>query len=389
MKKFLIVVLAALFCLGFALPAMAAVQVGGMITTDFYYYDKSKEAQAGGLVQGATTLYDGVSEIQINLPQAYNRFNVRFNTDDNVLIGFIELRQGAPDVDKESGLIWNYGWLMWQVAPNHRFMIGRQTQAYSIGNPELSLGSNAGHNLAGGFNYVGAASTDAIRWYVRFTDNARLEVQIVDPRNDGKEDINGFPGIVGAPQEENVLPALQAALPLTFGNFYLEPSLYYQDIKYDQVAGGNDDKLTVYGLCLLFKIGFGMMTLSGEVEYDQNLMNQADFYQTASGYYVITDTESLYGWLNLGIKFGAATLNLAVGAIKIENDGSPSPNDELDRTKVFYGASLPISVAKGFTIKPEITYYDFDGSALDGSNNPSTTDYGNDMVLGVQFQLVF
>jgi hypothetical protein len=391
MKKFLIVVLAALFCLAFALPAMAAVKVGGMITTDFYYYDKSAEAQAtSGVTQGSSTLLNGISETQINLPNPYNRLNVRFNTDDNVLIGFIEYRQGAADVSKGDPIL-NYAWLMWQVNPALRLMIGRQTQSYSIGNPEMSLGANSGHNLASVVNYVGAASTDAIRAYIRFTDNARLELQLIDPRNDGSEDIADFTGVTaGTPTEENVIPEFQAALPLTFGNFYLEPSFLWQKVKYDQVAGGHDDSLDRWGLCLLFKIGFGMMTLSGEIEYDQNVMASHSSYETTSNYWKVDDATSWYAWLNLGIKFGAATLNLAAGQLKTELDGTPGINDNHERTKMFYGASLPISVAKGFTIKPEVTYYDFDDGALVGSpTNPSTVDFGSDLVVGVQFQLVF
>jgi hypothetical protein len=388
MKKFFIVVLAALFCLAFALPAMAAVKVGGMITTDFYYYDQSSEAQAGGVTQGSTTLLNGYSETQINLPQAYNRFNVRFNTDDNVLIGFIELRFGAPDQEKtELGMLWNYGWLMWQVNPTLRLMIGRQTQAYSIGNPGVTLGP---HNLAGLINYVGASSRDAIRAYIQFTDNARLELQILDPKNKGDEIIGTFPGVTaGTPTEENVLPEFQGALPLTFGNIYLEPSFLYQTIDYDQVAGGHDDSLDRWGLCLLWKVSMGMMTLSGEIQYDQNVMASPSWYPVA-GFNKVDDATSLSGWVNLGIKFGAATLNLAVGLQDTELDGTPGLQDQHELSEMFYGASLPISVAKGFTIRPEITIYDYDDAALEGlPTNPLTVDNGSDMVLGIQFQLAF
>jgi hypothetical protein len=393
MKKFLIVVLAAIFCLAFALPAMAVVKVGGMITTDIYYHDMSKEAQAGGVPSGTTTDLNGYSETQINLPKPYNRFNVRFNTDDNVLIGFIELRQGAANMTKNP-TDWNYGWLMWQVSPALRLMVGRQTQSYSIGNPAMSLGFDDGHNLAGGlpgapnnFQYVGAASVDAIRAYIRFTDNARLELQALDPRNNNGEVITLFPGETASvsPNEENVIPEFQAALPLTFGMFYLEPSLLYQQVKYDQVASGSDDTLDRFGICLLFRLGFGMMTLSGEVEWDQNVMVPAGAVFDGTNFKV-DDATSIYAWLNLGIKFGASTLNLAAGTIDTELDGASDGTGKVEWTRYFYGISLPISVAKGFTIKPEATYYDYDdGMKISGSE----IDMGTDLVVGVQFQLVF
>jgi len=51
-----------------------------------------------------------------------------------------------------------------------------------------------------------------------------------------------------------------------------------------------------------------------------------------------------------------------------------------------YGISWPISVAKGFTIRPELMFYDYDDSAqIEGSQ----FDRGSEWVLGVQAMLVF
>jgi hypothetical protein len=51
-----------------------------------------------------------------------------------------------------------------------------------------------------------------------------------------------------------------------------------------------------------------------------------------------------------------------------------------------YGISWGIGVAKGFTIRPELNFYDFDSSAqLLGT----TIDRGKEWLLGLQFQLVF
>jgi hypothetical protein len=133
----------------------------------------------------------------------------------------------------------------------------------------------------------------------------------------------------------------------------------------------------------------GMMTLSGEIQYDQNVMASPSWYPVA-GFNKVDDATSLSGWVNLGIKFGAATLNLAVGLQDTELDGTPGLQDQHELSEMFYGASLPISVAKGFTIRPEITIYDYDDAALEGlPTNPLTVDNGSDMVLGIQFQLAF
>jgi hypothetical protein len=73
MKKFLIIMLAAFFCLAFALPAMAKVRVGGMITWDFMYRDLSSEAYhaaltGSGVQQGDSTVIDGYNSSHMLLP---------------------------------------------------------------------------------------------------------------------------------------------------------------------------------------------------------------------------------------------------------------------------------------------------------------------------------
>ena len=52
-----------------------------------------------------------------------------------------------------------------------------------------------------------------------------------------------------------------------------------------------------------------------------------------------------------------------------------------------YGVSVPISIAKGFSIRPEFMYYDFDSSAQVGG--VSGVDLGNEWLLGLQFLLAF
>ena len=178
-------------------------------------------------------------------------------------------------------------------------------------------------------------------------------------------------------------------------------------ITYDQVEPGDDDSFTMIGYGVWGKAGFGPVTLQAEVNYSENVghpATSATTYNVGSiwggprSYDVdgdgdmdkIADTETLSFWVTAGFNFGPATLLLGFGVDDTENPGDPSdPYCTREVTRKGYGVALPISVAKGFTVKPEITHYDFDSGALDGSNNPLTVDYGSDTIVGVQFMLVF
>jgi hypothetical protein len=52
-----------------------------------------------------------------------------------------------------------------------------------------------------------------------------------------------------------------------------------------------------------------------------------------------------------------------------------------------YGLSCPISIAKGFTIRPELMGYDRDSGATVG--NTTERNFGKEYIVGVQFQLTF
>jgi hypothetical protein len=109
MKKFFVISVAALFCLGMTLPAMAKVKVGGMITQDVYYYHQDANAAQGGVEtypSSTATTQGSFSAFEMNLPQALNRLNVAYSNDDNSIRGFIEIR-GVTD---SIAITWTRSW---------------------------------------------------------------------------------------------------------------------------------------------------------------------------------------------------------------------------------------------------------------------------------------
>jgi hypothetical protein len=268
--------------------------------------------------------------------------------------------------------------------------------------------------LGMGNSVGGGAAMDAVKGYIKFNDMVRMEVSLHDPKNDNSAGdlISGFGSsnaTGGNPTEENVLPHLEISLPVTIGKFSMEPGFGYYPANYDQTEPGDDDDMTAWGAYLPVRMGFGPLTIGGMIGYNENVSAPGP----ASTTYLfggafggpqaydadgdgdndrIVDTENVFGFAYLMYNFGPASLTLAFGVDDSENDGDPTvTTDSIDVTRYAYGANLTIPIAKGFIVRPEITYYDFDDSALNGTvvANPTTIDYGSDLVVGVQFQLAF
>jgi hypothetical protein len=330
--------------------------------------------------------------------------------------GFIEVRGGGSlggesitDPGADVSVEWTYGWIDWRFNPNVYLRVGRQTQAFAIMAPATTMGWNGrgGPHIIGiNFGNVhGGSSRDAIRLYWKFNDMVRLELQAMDPDNDP----NYVPGVTlqqpatlggGTVTEENTIPRFDISLPITIGNFVIEPSGTWVQQKANAVEAGDDDSLDCYGIAVGIKAGFGPVILGGEFTWGQNLGNAnyagaANWGATAydadgdGDADIVEDTDGYAWWFHLGFKLGPATIFGIVGENNTDNDGSPVAGDalEFDIDHWMYGVSVPISVAKGFTVRPEFMYYDYDSSAEVGG--VTGVDRGDQWLLGVQFQLVF
>ena len=156
----------------------------------------------------------------------------------------------------------------------------------------------------------------------------------------------------------------------------------------------------MYGLSLGGTGSWGMFSATAEVTWGRNLGGgsyrgaesaRPIAYLDTSGNIKIADADSLSYLIDVGFKFGPNKIDLYYESMKSENDGDPavpqtSDSAQYDITRTMYGISWGIGVAKGFTIRPELNFYDFDSSAqLLGT----TIDRGKEWLLGLQFQLVF
>ena len=448
MKKFFIVAIVALVCLGLTLPAVAKIKVGGMITQDVMYFsqnDSRARSQAGVAAgPGAFPANSGVpkspvaffnpdssfSVVDFRLPQPFNRINVAYSNDDNTIRGFVEIRGGTnagPTQDMQNALgngsafVWNYAYIDWVLSPNDFIRFGRQTQAFAIRAPSQMVGSSRGHVVGNQFgNLHGGTTRDGVRWYHTFTDTVKMEIALYDPDNDAggpraNEAIGAFsPEVVSGSTatifEENVLPRIDVTVPLNFGSFRLWPSFTYLQQKYDQVAIGAEDSVDIWGFALGAQAKFGPLTFNAEFGFGENLgvgnyvgaafATPAGWNSNAAvagaGNDAINDAKVTAWWLDVGWKIGPATIHGIVGSSTYKREDDPTTGvtaaglamgTNLDQTTWMYGISVPISVAKGFTIRPEMMGYDLDTGATVG--NVTERDMGKEYIIGVQFMLVF
>ena len=411
MKKIFIVGVAAI-CLAFAAPAMAKVTVSGMITTDLYYMDQSSErVTANGRVQNAAATADDFQEFNIHVPQAHNRLIVGYKNDDGTLTGHMQLRGGGSNGGNT--IDFKYAWFDYKLNDMVHFRFGRQPQAFAVMTPgAANMGFHDNFTLLVNYGNFQITDADSVKAYVKFNDTVRLEIQLEDPRgNEGgiADTAANRSNPVIPITEQNTLPKIDLALPLSFGNIKIEPSFTYLQNEYEGKQG--DDNIDIWGFSVGAKAGFGPVTISGEITYGENLgmhnhtgggnggpafAAQARSIAAArlldgngDGINEVYDAEIIAGWIQFAFNFGPATLQFAIGIEDIENDGTSAANDEVDLTRFGYAVSLPIKVAKNFTVAPAVIYHDRDSDALDGVNGPLTVDYGDEILVGVQFSLRF
>jgi hypothetical protein len=402
MKKFFVITLATALCLALAMPAMAKVQAGGRVTLDWTYLSRDNERAQGGVTTAPSAVAatsNGFEQMDIALNLPLNRFNVKYTSDDGALGGFVELRGGGGS--ESTSTAWIYAWIDWQVTPTHKLTFGRQTTAFArvIFNQWVGHAAN-GAILGTGFGNVNhTTQKTGIKGYWRISDMFGLVWMLVDNKQANATGMAAFNTAIRG-SLENKLPRIDLALPIRFPWGKIEPSLTWSTQDYDQAPVSGDDSVDTWGANLAFEGSWGMFSAGAEITYGQNLGAGSNrgaegdvpvYYLSTPTTGVIEDGESFAWLIDLGFKFGPSKVNVMYGQIDYENDGLPgltgsSDTLEYEYTRSMYGISWAIGVAKGFTIRPELMFFDFDNDAKIGGG---TVNYGKEWILGLQFMLIF
>jgi hypothetical protein len=379
MKRILFAGLAVWMLLAFSVPAaLADTKIGGIVFTDVYYLRQDSDR---ALSRGLTD--DSLTNFNLNIPNN-SRIYVRWTNEENVGM-YIEGGVGEP------GDSWSlrhaYGW--WDINPAFTLMAGWSTTPFSPLFPAQSLGRVTGTIAGYGFGEFYSGRFAQVRGTWRLPDKlGDFAVAIVDPKVGPT-----YGGIF-----ESRIPRVEAALALRMGTFNIYPGAFWQRNQYEGLAG--EDDLDSWGTSLGIRANFGPFQWDAEVNYGENFGNTRGTSTPlasppgygAAGFPInaaqrvgtsFEDTDALLYWTTMGFKVGPATINGTFGQARFENDGV-----DTDVRTTMYGINVPITMAKGFIVRPEIFRYDY-GDGSRGRVAGVETDFGTEIVGGVQFQVVF
>jgi hypothetical protein len=406
MKKLFVIGLAALLLVVFTMPVMAKVKIGGIIFTDFYYLNRD-DTNAGR--QGYTGALTGTAIQVPNITRLYGRWT----NEDNVGM-YIELGIGQNtgsvrfQTDQGDGSVsirHAYGW--WDINPSFQLLAGHTTTPFSPLNPSQLLGTRSGSaNIIGiGYGEYYSGRFAQVRGTFKLGKVARIALALSDPHGGaaGPWDIYTNPntGVTEPSIHTNSkIPLITLGVPIYAGPVHIYPSVLYQHRTIDNPmpSGINNDLDTVVG-SLGAKAGFGPFGVSAELNYGQNWLNSRAL--VGSGAYgnsavalaaasrntidnKINNAKTYGWWVDLNYKFGPVTPHVIIGNMASKRDNAAGISQQASTW--MYGVSVPIGLAKGFSIRPELMFYD--NGKLEEDNAPSINN-GKYYILGVQFQITF
>ena len=421
MKKLFLLALTCICCLALTIPAMGGVKVNGMITMDWNYIDRDEARAAGGFIAPGVVNYDnGLEQMNFEFPMPLTFLQVSYTSKDKVVSGLMRWRLGSGGALGGTGLLnLYYAYINYAFSDRFSMRFGRQNTVLSPMSPsQLSGFDSWGHIVGIGHgNQNHTSLLDGIVATIKMSPMISLKVGIFDNDTDTAEAVVTAAGTLApvpaaALREENTLPRFDVAIPITIANFKIIPSFSYLKQEYDQVAPGNDTDVDVWAGALSARAGFGPFSITGEITFGENMgvgnynasptylaftglgtgIGGPKNYADAAGFNRIAEEDNVLWFVDLAFKFGPATLHGIYGQSNAECEGSPligSPGDpaEFDITSQMYGFSLPISIGSGFTIRPELFFYDYDDDALWGG--AQNLDMGEETILSVLFQLYF
>jgi hypothetical protein len=422
MKKFLVLALTGICCLALAIPAMGEVKMSGFITMDWNYIDMDEARAANragnaplGVAPGQLNYDNGFEDMSFDIPMPLTFLQASYVSKDKVVSGVLRIRLGSNYPGATTPVNLFYAYMQYNFSEKFSMKFGRQLTILAPMFPSQWTGFDQwGHIIGIGWGNTNHTSLrDGITAEFKLSPMARLQVGIFDNDTDNAEaptnfGTNAVPAgsIIPVVREENDLPRFDIALPINWNWLTIVPSFSYVTQEYDQVVAGSENDVDCWAGALSARASFGPFAIEGEITFGENLgsggysggsllASTQTAYQDPAGNWRIADTDDLNWYISLAWKFGPAKLSGMYGQANSESEGNPMiaagpPNfdaAEFDITRQFYGLSCDIHIGGGFMIRPELMFYDYDDSALfAGLQN---RDFGEEMIMAIQFQLAF
>ncbi len=146
------------------------------------------------------------------------------------------------------------------------------------------------------------------------------------------------------------LPNISARVGFNFGHVVVMPGFSWEQVKWNNLPTGWDDKVDVWFVRLPVQLRFGAFTALIEGLYGQNLGGLGSSFATLvasessySGYWrdaggTIHNGNTLNGWVDLSYTFGPVTPHFFYGQTRSGNDDRYKTGDK-DGTRSYYGVN--------------------------------------------------
>jgi hypothetical protein len=387
----------------------------------------SARAAGGGIAPGTLNPDNGFENLGFDIVMPLTFMQLSYTSKDKVVSGVLRYRLGsqwgaATGIGPNSLYGRNtinlyYAYINYRFSDQFSMRFGRQNTLLAPMSPSTYSGWQTwGHIVGIGWgNQNHTSLCDGITFNWKITPMVSLQAGIFEPDTDNGEAILATAGPAGTAREENILPRIDVALPINWNWLRIVPSFSYLQQEYDQGALNTPNDVDIWAGALSARASFGPFSITGEVIVGENLgvgsYNTAVAYATwttfglgtgiggpklytpvGSATTQLADEDNVAFFFDLALKFGPATLHGIYGQSKSSCDGDPAigvPGDgaEFDQTSRMYGLTCPISVGGGFTIRPEIMFYDYDDSAVRGGT--PNLDMGEELIMSVIFMLAF
>ena len=423
MKKLSILILVLFVCTAFAVPAVAKVKVGGRVDVDtmFIKNDEMFQRNAAAVAAVLNSLDASRSWFAIDVPGS-TRLYAKWTNDTgdvgmHIEIGLRGEEGGGERVNTRQA----NGW--WKINPMFKLTVGQQDEVigpYRASQEMATHGylANNNNNVMNhtgmrGFGNLGNDRKEAIRLDVKLGEKSDLTIAAFTPN------ANGAFGSWAAYDEENTLPRIDIVYSVSLGPVSLAPGFTWQKIQYEAdpqsppfttlFQDEGDFDAWAFSIPVKFAAG-GPITLMAELNWGENIGN-GNWNIGSYGYpapnagispaaqfdrlpgtntLIIADTEFIGFVADLAWKMHPiATAHFIFGLQQLTNDDRFLEANRWENTRYAYGINIPIKVAKGFTIMPEIFYYDYGEAEIGGITDPANGVFGSQIVAGVQFRVQF
>jgi hypothetical protein len=426
MKKFFVLLFAALMLVAFAVPAGAFESKFEVVMLyDLSWVDTDEAYQRNTIGRANDSDWTGFQSMIDPLGSV--GFVLK---DKNMGFTFNMEPRGHHDNDavgmNQSKVRQMFYW--WDVNDWFNLTIGQLASKHSRLGPSdiwapTAQTSEAESNLAVwglGFGQVFSQRLPQIQGNFRLHENFLLQIALVDPDNGETAPNSAIAGLNYAfaafqRAEETTLPRVDVTLQIDYGPFQFSPSILWVEHQWDKdqdflnSIGNVDDDVTAWNLALPFMFSQAGFTFEIELNWGENWGNSnifphgqpsagwggmglpnANTADTTAVYDVngrLHDTECIGLWAEAKYNIGMFTPGIFWGYSSFENDDLPTPNNQFDNDRNLWVLWCALSLNEHLTAIPFVKWADM--GDIDFGDGTTSGDLGSLNVYGLHFMVVF